>query len=330
MRRRVLVLRALGLGDVLTAVPALRAVRRGLPDHELVLAAPAPMDALVKGAGLVDRVHPAYGLGPLGWKGPPPDVAVNLHGCGPESHLLLRDLDPGRLVAFARAELGVAGPAWVSGEHEVHRWCRLVSSAGWAVDPRDLRLDSPRATNPAPGAVVVHPGAAAPSRRWPVGRFARVANWLQDRDHRVVVTGSPDEVELADQVAAQAGLPSRAVLAGRTDLAALSALVAGARLVVSGDTGVAHLAYAHGTPSVVVFGPTSPDEWGPPASGPHTVVWKGKSRQAAGGGGDPHGTDLDSALAATGVSEVISAIRDRLEGSRIHDERRAAAAPLWT
>jgi ADP-heptose:LPS heptosyltransferase len=74
------------------------------------------------------------------------------------------------------------------------------------------------------------------------------------------------------------GLGPQAVLAGRTDLLGLSALVASARLLVGPDTGVAHLATAFGTPSVVLFGPTSPALWGPPADRPqHRALWAGRT-----------------------------------------------------
>ena len=86
----------------------------------------------------------------------------------------------------------------------------------------------------------------------------------------MVVTGSAAERPLATAVAVRAGLPPAAVLAGRTDLLGLAALVAGARLVVCGDTGLGHLATAYRTPSVLLFGPTPAEGWGPPAAGRST------------------------------------------------------------
>ena len=97
------------------------------------------------------------------------------------------------------------------------------------------------------------------------GRFAAVAGELARLGHQVVVTGSAAERPLAMDVARRAGLPPQSVLAGRTSLAALAALTASARLVVSGDTGLAHLATAYARPSVVLFGPVPPAEWGPPS-----------------------------------------------------------------
>ncbi len=88
---------------------------------------------------------------------------------------------------------------------------------------------------------------------------------------------------------------------------AWNAVVAAARVVVCGDTGVAHLATAYRRPSVVLFGPVSPALWGPPVrpgrEGPlHVVLWHGD------GTGNPWGTELDPALQQITVDEVIGAL----------------------
>ncbi|HET7397589.1 MAG TPA: glycosyltransferase family 9 protein [Intrasporangium sp.] len=296
-------------------MPAVRAVARALPGHEVVLAAPAVLEPLVRLSAAADRLVPATGLSPLHWPGPPPDVAVNLHGKGPQSHRVLQALRPGRLVAFACREAGVPGPAWHAGEHEVRRWCRLVAEEGWPADPQDVRIAAPPAPPPVAGAVVVHPGAAHPSRRWPPERFAAVARWAAGQGWPVVVTGGAQERTLAEEVCRAAGLPPEAALAGRTDLAGLAALVSAARLLVCGDTGVAHLSTAYGTPSVLLFGPVPPAEWGPVTSGPHTVLWHGHGRR-----GDPWGDVADAALLRITVEEVVEAAGLRLaaypEGTR--------------
>ncbi|MYW06114.1 glycosyltransferase family 9 protein, partial [Streptomyces sp. SID3343] len=148
------------------------------------------------------------------------------------------------------------------------------------------------------GATIVHPGAAAAARRWPADRFAALVRALTLRGHRVVVTGGPEDDALVERVACDAGSA-----AGRTDVAELAALVASARLVVSGDTGVAHLASAFARPSVTLFGPTPPAEWGPPAAGRHRVLWPAPP----GYRGDPHATTVDPVLASIDVEAVVRA-----------------------
>ncbi|GHA00399.1 glycosyltransferase family 9 protein [Streptomyces echinoruber] len=305
---RVLVLRALGLGDLLAGVPALRALRRAFPAHELVLAAPAALAPLAEASGAVDRLLPASAPGRavprrLDWSGPPPDVAVDLHGNGPPSHRLLLGLRPRRLLAFAHPDMPeLEGPEWRAEEHERDRWCRLLESYGIPADPGDLLLPRPRVPSPAPGAVVVHPGAMAPSRCWPVERYAAVARVLRERGQRVVATGGPGEDDLVAAVARRAGLPDTDVFAGGLPLPVLSALVAEARAVVSGDTGIAHLAVAHATPSVTLFGPVPPSRWGPPAHPRHRALWHG------GPDGDPHGRRPDPGLLRITTGEVLEAL----------------------
>ncbi|WP_018657114.1 glycosyltransferase family 9 protein [Actinomadura flavalba] len=300
-RPSVLLLRALGLGDFLTGVPAYRAVRAAFPGHEIVLAAPPVLTPLARLTGAVDVVVPTVELGPVALPRPP-ELAVDLHGDGPASHRVVEGVGAGRVLEFASAAApDVAGPWWDDGEHEVTRWCRLLAWGGIAADPAALRIDPPR--DPGASHVLVHPGAAYGSRRWPPDRFARVARALRDRGHRVLVSGGGGERALAAEVAERAGLPYTSVLAGRTGLMELAGYVAAAELVVCGDTGVSHLATACGTPSVTLFGPVSPALWGPPAgSARHLVLWKGGD---AGRPGDAHGDAPDPRLLAVTPDEVL-------------------------
>jgi len=270
----------------------------------VVLATPASLQPLVELIGAVNAVLPTPRLGPLAAAGAV-DVAVNLHGRGPQSHAVLQECDPSRLVAFGAA--GVRGPVWRADEHEVTRWCRLVTEAfGAACRTDDLLLRRPAVTAPLGGAVVVHPGAASESRRWPASRFAEVVAALTRAELPVVVTGTAEEEPLARDVAAAAGLPGEAVLAGRTSLLELAALVSEARLVISGDTGIAHLASAFRRPSVVLFGPVSPALWGPPRRPEHAVLWHGDSH------GDPHADEVDPALSSISTTEVLAAAQRQI------------------
>ena len=320
----VVVLRALGLGDLLTAVPALRALADAFPRHPRLLATPAALAPLARCSGAVDEVVPTDGLGePLHRRLHGAGLAVNLQGRGPESHDLLLETEPRRLVAFAHPAVPASsdGPRWRPDEHEVDRWCRLLDESGIAADPARLDLELPPGPVPhgAKSATLVHPGGAGRSRRWPPERFAEVARAQAGSGRTVIVTGGPAEVDLASDVAARAGLPQHAVHAGQGGVLALGRLIDAADRVVCGDTGVAHLATALRTPSVVLFGPTSPARWGPPPDRPwHRPLWAGTS-------GDPHGQLPDPGLLAIGVDQVLEALADLPAAAPPRLARRAIA-----
>jgi ADP-heptose:LPS heptosyltransferase len=313
-RRRLVVLRPLGLGDFLTGVPAYRALAVAFPDHERILAAPETLAPLAELEGSFHSLVPTAPLTPLDPELHCADVAVDLHGRGPASHRALLAASPRRLIAFRNGEIveSAGMPDWRADEHDVDRWCRLLAENGVRVDETDLRLahPEPRSTLSA-GATLIHPGAASGTRRWPPERFAAVARAELGHGRRVIVTGSAGEMPVAAKVARRAGLPASALRAGRTNLRELARIVASAARVVCGDTGVAHLATAFGVPSVVLFGPVSPALWGPPENGRHIALWAGEV-------GDPHASEPHPGLLAIQVEDVLAAL-GRL------DRQRAAA-----
>jgi ADP-heptose:LPS heptosyltransferase len=306
------VLRALGLGDLLTAVPALRALARAYPDHRRLVAAPRwlePLLPLIREGRepCVDGIVELNGLdadpASLPWQ---PEVAVNLHGRGPESHRLLLAAEPRRLIAFANDAVPAtaAMPRRRAEEHEIERWCRLLQESGIEADVAELDIEVPPAEPPewARGATLLHPGAASAARRWLPERWAAVARAERETGREVLVTGSRRELGLARSITAAAGLDPAHEVAGRTDLYRLAVLVASAGTVVCGDTGTAHLATALGVPSVLLFGPTSPHAWGPPEDRPiHRVLWEGRT-------GDPHAVTIDPGLLQIEVDAVLAAL----------------------
>ncbi|WP_299036646.1 glycosyltransferase family 9 protein [uncultured Pseudokineococcus sp.] len=346
----MLALRALGLGDALTGVPALRGLRRARPGHLLVLAGPPGPGELLRRRGVVDRVLPVEGVRSLDEgavlaalaehpevlpPGRSVDLAVNLHGRGPQSARALtavldaRGAPASRVLGHRCAAAGLDdGPEWDQEVPEVQRWVRLAAQVGGACSPDDLVLPPPgdgkpgAAPGPGPvvdlvegleGAVALHPGAASGSRRWPVERWAAVAADLLARGRGVVLTGGPSEAPLTAEVARLAaglapGCGAPVDLAGRCDLEQLAGLLGAVRALVCGDTGVAHLATALRTPSVLLFGPMPPTAWGPAVDRDlHAVLWPAPRPDHR---GDPHGAEVDPVLAATTPSDVLAALAD--------------------
>ncbi len=302
--RSVAVFRALMLGDLLCAVPALRALRAALPEARITLIG-------LPWAGQFAARFPHYldDFMPFpGWPGLPErpvraaavsaflarvqgrryDLAIQLHGSGVLTNPLVALFGARRIAGFVApghwCPDATSFLPWPTQGHEVERLLALMAFLG--APPRGTALEFPvtaadeaeLAARPGvaglrPGAYVcIHPGARVRSRRWPLERFAAVADELARQGLQPVLTGSREEAPLTRAVAA--AMRCRPLdLAGQTSLGALAALIRGAGLVVANDTGVAHLAVAVGTPSVVVAVGTDVARWAPLAGDRHRVLW---------------------------------------------------------
>lgn len=275
----VLVLRGHGLGDMLTAVPALRALRRRIGRRRLVLATTPELGGWLAAQGVVDAVLPTLPGESLPSM-PGGHLVVDLHGDGSQSREALMATGARLVVGFGGAAGDGPSLAWNGDEHDVVRWCRLVAAMGAAPNVEDLRLqprltaddELPQRGGPR-GRVVIHPGSVLCRHRWPVDRWAVVGRHLVADGHVVLVTGTDEEHALCDGVEREMrGLAVN--LCGRLGIAGLTSVVSDASLVLSGDTSIAHLATAVATPSVTLFGPTSPTQWGPLIDHDlHTVLW---------------------------------------------------------
>jgi ADP-heptose:LPS heptosyltransferase len=293
MSRHVLVARQDSVGDVLLAGPAVRAVAAGagrvtllcgprgragaelLPGvDEVVVAHAGWIDAEprpVTRAGvdeLVDRlVHLEVdqALVLTSFHQSPLPLALLLRMAGVETIAAISVDYPGSLLDVRhRVDEDL---------HEVERGLSLAATLGYRLADGDdgrLRVRRDRVGDaPDLGAgpyVVVHPGASVPARAWAPERHAALVEALAAQGRRVVVTGDTDERRLTAAVAG--GRPEVVDLGGRVDLAGLAGVLAGAEVVVVGNTGPAHLAAAVGTPVVSLFSPVVPAvrwrPWGVP------------------------------------------------------------------
>lgn len=154
--------------------------------------------------------------------------------------------------------------------HEVKRQLDLVAAVGATTSEESLSLDVPQsalaaATSMLAGEgvdlrgpwVVIHPGASAPSRRYPAAGFAAAARLLVDAGISVVLTGAAGERSIVDEVRARAGARTHS-LAGRLRLAELAAVIALAPVLVCNNSGPAHIAAAVSTPVVDLYALTNP------------------------------------------------------------------------
>lgn len=289
--RRVLAVRLDSMGDVLMTTPALRAIAAApTVDHVALLTSPAGAavarlvpaidDILVYEAPwmkastastiaadtamiatMTDGAYDAAIIFTVFSQTPfPAAMLCRLAGiprilahCRERAYTLVSDA-----VAEVEPEQGI--------RHEVRRHLDLVAHVGWRIEDERLAIAIPApakariASQLAPGDrwAVVHPGASAPSRRWPPEFFAAAMQSLaHDHGWRLVVTGDAYERELCASIIASAGIDATN-LAGQLDLAELAALIDAATLLISNNTGPAHLAAAVGTPVVDLYALTNP------------------------------------------------------------------------
>lgn len=318
--RRIAVFRALQLGDMLCAVPALRALRKAEPDATITLIGlPWTASFVERFSHLVDDLMvfpgaPGMPEQPIRAEETEAfyqqararrfDLAIQLHGSGLVTNAIVRQLGARRMAGFrpvpAAPTAGRAERKWQPGVvaygarpvnellidwpggNEIERLLALTSRLGYPSDGTQLEFPLRPADNAAwqrlalmydlmPGNFVcIHPGARMHSRRWPVERFAAVAEQL--RQHwKIVVTGTPDEVDLAAQLCGALGSPV-INLCGKTDLGAMAAVVKHARLLLCNDTGASHIAAAMRTPSVVVSCGSDSARWAPLDTTRHRVL----------------------------------------------------------
>ena len=288
----ILVFRALQVGDMLCAVPALRALRNACPSARIILVG-LPWAAQLPGRfpHLIDAFIPFPGHPRLPEQGADAvsirafyrqvralhaDLAIQLHGSGEFSNAIARRLGAKKTTGFTRhPEMNPGFLRYPEQGHEIERLCALMRALGSTADDTSLEfplLADDHAELNAAGVplsvagddyVCLHPGARDPRRRWPAARFAAVGDHLARAfGVKVVLTGSGAERELAAEVAAQMNEP--AINAAQPiSLGAMAALIDGARLLVCNDTGASHIAAALRVPSVVVFGHADVGRWAP-------------------------------------------------------------------
>lgn len=291
---RIAVFRALHLGDLLCAVPALRALRAAHPQaHITLIGLPWARDFVARFSQYLDDFIAFPGAPGLPERTPTPaehaeflararaerfDIALQCHGSGQYSNAVVAGIGARECAGFYPP--GGAPPdrdrylAYPAHEPEIRRLLRLVEFLG--VPTRGEALEFPIAAQEWRAAAAVrerfglqpgyyacvHPGSHAVARRWPPERFARVADRLAAKGLRVVVTGTAEESALAAAIAKSMHAPS-VDLTGQTSIGVLAALLTGARLLVCNDTGVSHIAAALRVPSAVIYLGSSPERWAP-------------------------------------------------------------------
>lgn len=283
------------IGDAVMSIPALRELRRIFPDAKITLHTRSWADGLFRDAGFIDDL---VTFDPHKWKFKDVlDNSDFLKGDGYDLALMFPNSFESALTTFLsrvpkrygynkdlRGLLltePIAVPEWKNRRHEVFYYLNLVSE----IEKRELGRDTVSAAypdislevsderqfeagrklaglgvDPLKKTVALGVGSTnSRAKRWPAERFAELADRLQsDLDVNVLLVGSGEEIDIAEQVAELCKI--RPInIAGKTDLSEAVSILATIDLLISNDMGLAHVAPAVGTETIVIFGPTNPE-----------------------------------------------------------------------
>ncbi|HEY3993948.1 MAG TPA: glycosyltransferase family 9 protein [Ktedonobacteraceae bacterium] len=307
MTHKIAIFRALYLGDMLLAVPALRAIRQHFPGSEITLIGlPWAATFVARYTDYLDRFVEFMGYPGLqevefcpersqafieAQRAYQYDLVIQMHGSGLSSNSFIHELQAGMSVGYFPGQDAEAGSKLTLGipypiqNHEIYRNLGLAKLFGckqldpslefplWTEDFREinhvLAAFPQKANTPWIG---MHVGAKHPARRWSPLSFARLADALTQNLHaKIILTGGTDERSTIRKVIrCMASEPIN--LAGQTSLGGLAALLSQLDLFISNDTGPAHLAYALDIPSITLFGPTDYQRWRPLAQDRHIAL----------------------------------------------------------
>lgn len=298
--RKVAVLRASRIGDFICATPAFRALRAALPKAEITLVGMPFVAPLVERCPCIDRLVPFPGfpgiaeqlfdaraaLGSLEQlQADKFDLAVQMHGTGVYSNTFALMLGARSTAGFVRKGDGPgrldAALAMPDTGSETERLLALTRFLGAPhVDPAcefpllgEDRSAAMRLLGDAPPPLIgVHLYARKREKQWRVERFAAAAAEVRRRHGGTVVLVGQGETHTAAQVFAECAGFRLVDATCRTSLPVLGAVIERLAVLLTNDSGPAHIAYALGVPSVTIFGETDPKRWGPPANGPFRAI----------------------------------------------------------
>jgi len=338
--RNVLIFRALQLGDMLCAVPALRALRAAMPEARIVLTGlPWAAQFAQRFDKYIDEFLPFPGHPLLpeqavrheeltafyasvcnrGF-----DLALQLHGSGDVTNHVVGGFGARTMAGFTRGEasqtertLLVPYPDMGTEPERLlvllERLGAPFAGTGLEFPLRREDIEELAASQVAPGVepgnyICIHPGARKRDKCWPAACFAEVADQLSHEfGFDTVLTGSADEAPLARAVAEHMRTPA-VEAAAPISIGAMAALMSRARLLVCNDTGVSHIAAGLGLNSVVVFSKADIARWAPTDRLRHRCIW------------DP---------AAERAAVVLQHARALLSGTAPSGQRAAGMWPYW-
>jgi ADP-heptose:LPS heptosyltransferase len=301
-KKKIAVFRALQLGDMLCAIPAIRALKSAYPDAELTLIGlpwaesllsrfPRYFDEFINFPGYPGLPEQEYDHSQfLVFEGIIKaenfDYIIQMQGNGTIVNDMLTDLNAGKLLGYTYDKGNLEDKSFMhypNYGHEVNRHLMLMEHFGVPIldsnlefplyHPDRISLRNLQLPIEPRKYVCIHPGSRGAWRQWPTQHFAALGDLCARSGLKVVVTGTASETPIINEVIQK--MECQAInLAGMTSLGAIAALIDEAYLLISNCTGVSHIAAALETPSVVISMDGEPERWGPINTRiHHTIDW---------------------------------------------------------
>lgn len=301
--KRVLVVRLRSIGDTVLATPSLIALKRFLPNAQIDILLEDWVAPLLDGFDAVDnvisipknsvsRIRTAWQLRRNKY-----DVAINLHGGTTGTfftfasgtthrigyteyqynflynHLLSSSSDFWRQDVTHSAEQQLALLGFVGVPVEDRPKSRLVvTSTAMESLTEKFPSKSQRPQSEFGDFALFHPAAAFATKTWAIENFARTAEFLSEKGIQTVAVAARDETAILERLVAESDVPVAAF--DNLSLPEITALASRAKLFVGNDSGIAHIAAAVNTPSVVIFGSSNRDHWRPWTDAPNEIVYQ--------------------------------------------------------
>lgn len=299
--RRVLVIRLRSIGDTVLATPSLIAIRRFLPDAQIDILLEDWVAPLLEGFGEIDNVISVGRDGlsrartALQIRRSTYDVVFDLHG-GTTGTFFAAASGARYKVGYSHYRYSFLYNLLLSSSadfwqrpvtHSTEQQMALVGSKGIPVSeqirtnltvlPSALAAVKAKIADQSGGSppkefALLHPAAAFATKQWPEKHFARIADFLGKRGIASIAVAARSESEVLAKTSAAANVPILSF--DGLSLPEITALASEAKLFVGNDSGIAHIAAAVGTPTVVIFGSSNRDHWRPWTDAPNEIVFE--------------------------------------------------------
>lgn len=323
---RLLLIRPGGIGDAVLLAPAIIRLKKDYPDATITVLAEKRNAGVFSLVPCVDRVccydRPSEFLAALSASY---DAVIDTEQWHRLSAVVARLVRAPVKIGFGtneRSRMFTHAIDYSHDDYEAASFSRLLAPLGgdrgacaapFLTVADEVRAASGGLLAPLAGRpyLVIFPGASIPERRWGIERFQQVAWELNRRGYGVVTVGGREDETAAAQIVAGFGLN----LAGRTSLKETAAVLKGSQLLISGDSGVLHIAVGLGVPTVSLFGPGRALKWAPRGEG-HVVINKNLACSPCTTFGTtppcPYGVPCMGEIT---VDEVLRAVQMLMEGA---------------